>query len=162
MKQPPYVFKPDSNECSIRARVYNDLQIFVESKDFTHCFSLTLTLTPAESNILKKNGADITGYFKFLLENYNISGTHIIEFTKKGVQHLHGIFYFNDLKKDLIRRTKKYRKKYDIYYTWDRIQSQHVIKPINSYAQYKGWLNYMVKNQISTTVLTYLQMENNL
>lgn len=158
----PKIFNQTDDEIEVGQTIFDYYEYAYENEEFWNYYAITLTIPKNTSDMIKKSDRkdkSVQGYFEYLLKQLNFNGVWVVEHTKKGVEHLHGIVYTSEIVKNNIPKFKRYINK-KLSYSYDLslldYPYQHVVKDITSRRAMTGWCRYMTKNCIHKTVLEYL------
>lgn len=152
----PVIFTTDHTQIEVCQAVNNYLEYARYYEEFEHYYAVTLTISKNNADKIKAEKLDIQGYFYDRLKELNISGIWVMEHTKRGVEHLHGVVYTEQWK-DIPNKSIKIKNKYSYTKTLDNYPFQHVIKTLPSKLAMTHWRNYMLKSCIHKTVVEYIQ-----
>lgn len=121
------------------------------------CYAITLTVPDSTVKFIREREANLIDFFYFLLKKHNMLGIYVLEYTKKGVEHIHGIVYSKDIEK----MTKKVvRNKGGNTYTYlhPTYPYEHTIKEVKTNQAFTGWKNYIVKGLIHPNVVEFFNI----
>lgn len=154
----PIIFTTKNTQIEVSQAIQNYLEYARYYDEYQDYYAITLTIPKNDADKLKNEKFDIIGYFKDRLLHLKINGIWIVEHTKKGVEHLHGVVYtkqWKDIpnKRILIKKTYSYTKEIDYPF-------HHVVKTLPSKRAMTGWHNYMIKHCIHKTVVEYMSKGN--
>lgn len=155
------IIPPDSSELKVRETLWEAFGFMTETDSYHVFWALTYTLKPSEWQWIYKNKRtmdETLGYFRSLLKELKIKGVFVVEYTKKGVPHLHGICIDFHKKLELDQQCLKRGKKFDVYYTIKGLHRSHKLKPIKSKRAYNGWVDYMIKECTPLSILSYFKL----
>lgn len=154
------IINPSVSELEVRKTLLEAYGFLSEQDSFDPFWALTYSLKPSEWNWLKKTGRTLDetlGYLHSLLKIDKFKGVFVVEYTKKGVPHLHGIV-LDICKEHLEQKYHKKGKKFDVYYINNTINRSHVLKPIRNKKAYNGWVDYMIKDYTPLSILQYFNL----
>lgn len=131
--------------------------------------ALTLTISPDSwQKSFKKDLHTVMCYFTYMVKELGYDSDHslgVIEWTKKGVPHMHSICRLNDINDllgDPYQITEKVSKKNGKwitkkYYKDTRIDVEHFLEPIVHSNHLKAVLRYITKTLPPLSIATFLQ-----
>lgn len=121
--------------------------------DLIKMYAITVSLHPSEVKVLKDHGRDPFDYLRFKLDYLGYKGLIVSEYTKKKVEHIHGIVWkHGDIElKDILTKSGKYKYSID-----DKISSSNCIKPLKCKQSISAWIKYIGKCYASPEIIDYM------
>lgn len=155
----PVIFTTKNTQIEVAQAIDNYLEYARYHNEFSDYYAVTLTIPKNDADKIKGNKLDIQGYFIDRLKDLNISGIWIMEYTKKGVEHLHGVVYTEQWR-DIPNKKTIIKKKWQVSKVLPDYPFHHIVKTLPSKIAMTGWRNYMIKHCIHYTVVEYIQKGN--
>lgn len=121
------------------------------------CYAITLTIPENTAKYIREKNAKVIDYFHFLLKTHKMEGVYVCEYTKKGVEHIHGVVYSNiiaEYKKTQI----KSKGNFTYTYTHPTYPYEHQIKEITTNLAFTGWMKYCTKHLIHPNVIEFFNL----
>lgn len=123
------------------------------SQFYSDYYAVTLTLKASEKKILRERGCDCFDYLAFKLKSLGYSGVVIGEYTKKKVEHVHGILKISkDILKPVLSKDGNFK-----FYIDERLDASNVIKVFKDNYNYQKWCEYMQKCLPSLEVIDWME-----
>lgn len=159
----PILYSGDNTQVEVANAIERYLEYAKTYDEYWNYYAITLTMPDYVAKHIKehcdnKNHKSVIGYFEYLLGQWGINGIWIVEHTKKGVEHLHGVVYtekFLSYPKQTFKKNGKWT--YTLVAPEDIFPYQHVIKTLPSKRAMTGWRNYMIKHCIHKSVIEYFE-----
>lgn len=140
-ESPPKIFAPNSNIAIVSKAFKDYFREYFMDRNF---YAITLTVSPKEHRVLKKNNVDPNTYFMIKLVDLKLGGIYVSEYTKKGIKHLHGII---SVHKECAPGTA------ELYNKW---QASCCLKFIKDVDQFNKWVLYCTKDCFSPDILKWM------
>jgi len=137
-----HVFLPSEHQISDVDLALRNLKNTYAMHDYLF---ITLTMTPAEIRECTNNNKRLVDYLKVKLKSFGFIGVFVVEQTRKGFPHLHGIVPITSLlPPSSLQQLKK---------EW----IAHLnVKLISNYKSYIRYSTYMQKEFISPSILEWI------
>lgn len=119
-------------------------------------YAITLSLHPSEIKMLNEFGYDKFEYLFRKLKRLGYVGLVVSEFTKKKIEHIHGIVYNPNHE-----LTPIYGKRQNIkYYINDELFASNVFKYLNSSQGISAWGKYLGKCYLPPSIIDFINHYN--
>jgi len=120
----------------------------------TKCYAITLTIPEGTRKYIQEREGKVIDYLYFLLERYNMPGQYVLEHTRKGVEHIHGVCYSKDIQK-YTKHSMKSKGAITYTYVHPEYPYEHTIKEITSNIAFTGWSKYIIKCLVHPNVIEF-------